>query len=108
VIVSIVAFPIALPGLMYFAAFVKAQTGNRGPSLLAGIILGGFALPVFGGLWILITKTSQYTYDFAGGSEGGDYFTARHAVLCIALVAADLVAVSVLAWLSPARESAWR
>ncbi len=108
VVLSIAAFPMIIPCVLYFAAFAKAQTGRRGPSVLAGLILGGFAVPILAGLWILITETNQYTYNFAGGSESGDYFTAAHAVLCIAIVAADIVAACALAWVSPARHSAWR
>jgi hypothetical protein len=108
VIFSIAAFPMIIPFVLFFTAFAKAQTGRRRPSLLAGLILGGFAIPIVGGLWILITETSQYTYNFAGGSEGGEYFTAGHAALCIALVVADVIVASTLAWLSPDRGSAWR
>jgi len=102
VIVSVAAIPIFLPAVLYFVAFARATNMQRSLSLVDGIVLVGFQAPMLAGLWILITKTGDFTYNFPGGSEGGEYFTRGHAVLCIALVAVDVVIASALARLSPA------
>jgi hypothetical protein len=89
ILVSIAAFPILIASVVLFVAFGKA-TAAQPLKAVDAIILVGFPIPVLVGLWILVTQTSQYTYNFAGGSEGGEYFTAGHALLCIALVVADV------------------
>ncbi len=108
VVFSIVAFPMVIPCVLLFIAFAKAQTEARSPSFLAGCILAGFLVPIFGALWKLVTDTAQFTYTFAGGSESGDYFTPRNAALCIAIIVADIALAAALAWISPARDNAWR
>ena len=102
VIVSVAAIPILLPAVLYFLAFARATSTQRSQSLLNGLVIVGFQAPILAGLWILITETREFTYNFPGGSEGGEYFTPRHAALLIAIVAADLVIASALARLSPA------
>ena len=101
VIVSIAAVPIWIAGALFMVAFARSTSGQRSLSLLGGLVLVGFQAPILVGLWILITETQQYTYNFTGGSEGGDYFTPGHGLLCIALVALDLFVVTLLARLSP-------
>lgn len=97
VIVSIVAFPLFVPCVLLIIAFARAARAQPPPTLLAGLVLGAFPVPLLVGLWILVTETGQFTYNFPGGSEGGEYFTRGHAVLCIVLVAVDLVFASLLA-----------
>jgi hypothetical protein len=102
VIVSIAAVPIWIAGGLFTIAFVRSTSTQRSLSLLGGLVLVGFQAPILVGLWILITETHQFTYNFAGGSEGGEYFTPGHALLCIVIVTLDLFVVTVLARLSPA------
>jgi hypothetical protein len=106
IIVSIAAFPILIAAVVLLFAFTKATAGRRLAAVDA-IVLVAFPVPVLVGLWILITQTSQYTYNFAGGGESGEYFTAGHAVLCIALVAADIVGACALALSAPTSRSAY-
>jgi hypothetical protein len=101
-IVSIAAIPILLPAVFFLLAFARATSKQRSQSLLGGLVLVGFQAPILVGLWVLITQTREFTYNFAGGSEGGEYFTPGHAGFCIAIVAVDLVIASALARLSPA------
>jgi hypothetical protein len=102
VIVSIAAFPILVPGALLIVAFAREQTVQAAPAWLTGVLLAGFPVPIVVGLWILVTRTAEFTYNFAGGSEGGEYFTPGHAVLCIALVATDVVVAAAVAGLRPA------
>jgi hypothetical protein len=102
VIVSVAAFPIVVPGVLLIVAFARAQTLQPAPAWLTGVLLTGFPVPLLVGLWILVTQTAEFTYTFPGGSEGGEYFTPGHAVLCIALVVADVVVAAALAGLRPA------
>ncbi len=98
VIVSIVAFPVVIPGVLFLLAFADAQAVRRPLSTAALLTIVLFPIPITAGLWILITHTAQYTYALAdGGSEGGDYFTPAHAALCIALIAIDIVVVALIA-----------
>jgi hypothetical protein len=106
IIVSIAAFPILIPCVILFIAFGKA-TAARPLKAVDAIVLVGFPVPVLVGLWILITQTSRYTYNFPGGGESGEYFTAGHAALCIALVAADIVGACALAISAPTSRSAY-
>jgi hypothetical protein len=101
VIVSIAAVPIWLAGALFMIAFVRATSTQRSLSLLGGLVLVGFQVPILVGLWILITETREFTYNFPGGSEGGEYFTPGHAVICIVIVMLDLFVVTVLARLNP-------
>ncbi|MDP9333095.1 MAG: hypothetical protein M3Q30_07280 [Actinomycetota bacterium] len=105
-IVSIAAIPIFLPAVFFLLAFARATRTQRSQSLFGGLVLVGFQAPILVGLWILITQTREFTYNFAGGSEGGEYFTPGHAGFCIAIVAVDLVIASALARLSPAPRDA--
>ena len=107
VIVSILAFPLIVASVLLLVAFAQATRTQLPrtqplPSLLTGFVLVAFPVPILVGLRILVTETAQYTYTFAGGSEGGEYFTRGHAGLCIALVTADVVVASLLARLGPA------
>ena len=105
-IVSVAAIPMFIPAVLFLLAFARATSTQRSLSLLGGLVLVGFQAPILVGLWILITETREFTYNFPGGSEGGDYFTPGHAGLCIAIVAVDLLIASALARLSgptPAR-----
>ncbi len=98
VIVSIVAFPVVIPGTLFLLGFADAQAVRRPLSPLAYVAIVLFPIPITAGLWILITHTAQFTYTLPnGGSEGGDYFTPAHAVLCIALIAIDIVVVALIA-----------
>lgn len=98
VFVSIVAFPVVIPGTLFLLAFADAQATRRSLSIPAYVAIVLFPIPLVAGLWILITHTAQYTYALAdGGSEGGDYFTPANAALCIALVAIDIVVVALIA-----------
>ena len=99
-IVSIAAIPILLPAVLLLLAFARATSAQRSQSLLGGLVLVGFQAPIVAGLWILITDTREFTYNFPGGSEGGEYFTPGHAAFCIAIVAVDLLIASALARLS--------
>jgi hypothetical protein len=105
---SIVGLPMLVPFVLLFVALGKEQSGTRSPSLLAGCILAGFLVPILAALSKLVTDTAQFTYAFPGGSESGDYSTPRNAVLCIAIIAADIAVAATLAWISPARDNAWR
>jgi hypothetical protein len=99
--VSIAAVPIWIQATLFLIAFARAETAKRSPSLRAGLILAVFPMPILAGLWLLVVNTRQFTYNFAGGSEGGEYFTPGHGLLCIALVALDVLVVTVLARRSP-------
>jgi hypothetical protein len=101
-----VAFPILIASVVLLFAFAKA-TAACPLTRLDALVLVGFPGPVWVGLWILITRTSQYTYNYAGGGESGEYFTAGHAALCIALVAVDIVAACALTLRAPTRRSAY-
>jgi hypothetical protein len=101
-IVSVAAIPILLPAVFLLLAFARATSRQRFQSFLGGLVLVGFQAPILAGLWILITETREFTYNFPGGSEGGEYFTPGHAGICIAIVAIDLVIAATLARLSPA------
>jgi hypothetical protein len=101
IFVSIVAFPMVIAGVVLIVAYSQASAVTPSPRLFGGLILGGFFVPILVGLWILITRTAQFTYRYAGGSEGGDYFTPGHAALCIGLVVADVLIVTSLAWRLP-------
>jgi hypothetical protein len=101
-IISILAFPFLISCVLLILAFAEAQTSQLSPLFVAALIFVIFPVPIAIGLRILITETREFTYAFPGGSEGGEYFTPAHAVLCIALVAADLAFVSVLARLTAA------
>lgn len=96
--VSIVAFPMLIPGVLLLRAYYQASAATRPPRFVTGFILGGFLVPILVGLWILITQTAQFTYSSGTGSEGGDYFTPAHGAFCIALIVADMAAASFLAW----------
>ena len=100
-IVSIAAVPIWIPATLFLIAFARAETAKRSPTLLAGLILAVFPVPILIGLWLLVTNTREFTYNFAGGSEGGQYFTPGNAVICIVIVTLDLFVMTVLARLSP-------
>jgi hypothetical protein len=101
-IVSVAAIPMFIPAVLFLLAFARATSTQRSLSLLGGLVLVGFQAPILVGLWILITETREFTFNFPGGSEGGDYFTPGHAGLCIAIVAVDLVITSAVARLNPA------
>lgn len=100
-IVSIAAVPILIPATLFLIAFARAETAKRSPTLRAGLILAVFPVPILLGVWVLITNTQEFTYNFAGGSESGEYFTPGHGLFCIALVTLDLLVVTLLARLSP-------
>jgi hypothetical protein len=102
VIVSIATFPLVVPCVLLIAAFIQSQRAQPPAPLLTGLVLVAFPVPVLVGLWILVTATAQFTYNFPGGSESGDYFTPGHAGLCIALVTVGIVLASLLARLGPA------
>ena len=102
VILSIVAFPLVVPGGLLLVAFIQSQHAQPSAPLLTGLVFVGFPVPLLVGLRILVTETAQYTYNFPGGSEAGDYFTRAHALQCIALVAVDVGVASFLARLGPA------
>jgi hypothetical protein len=91
VIVSIAAFPLVVPCVLLVVAFVRAQESGPAPALPTALLLGGFPVPLVAGVWILVTQTAQFTYNFSGGSESGEYFTPAHATLCIVLVVLDVV-----------------
>ena len=99
--VSIAAVPIWIPATLFLIAFARAETAKRSPSLRAGLILAAFPMPILAGLWLLVVNTRQFTYNFAGGSEGGDYFTPGHGLFCIALITLDILVVTLLARRSP-------
>jgi len=101
-IVSIAAVPMVLPAVFFLLAFARTTSTQRSQSRLGTLVLVGFQAPILVGLWVLITQTREFTYNFGGGSEGGEYFTPGHAGFCIAIVAVDLVIASALARLSPA------
>jgi uncharacterized membrane protein len=101
ILVSIVAFPILFAAALLLVAWAQATAGRR-ISGTDALVLVGFPIPLVFGLGILITQTSHYTYNFAGGSESGEYFTARNALLCIAIVVADVVGACALARRAPA------
>lgn len=101
IIVSVAAFPLVVPCVLLVVAFAQGQNAQPSSPLLTGLLLGGFPVPILVGLWILITRTGQFTYTFPGGSESGEYFTPAHAGLCIALVVVDVVVACVAARLSP-------
>jgi hypothetical protein len=97
VLVSVIAVPIWIASGFLIAAFARSTNARSRISGLDAFVFAGFALPIVAGLWILITETRQYTYNFAGGgSEGGDSFTRGNAVLCIAIVVADLLVATLL------------
>ncbi|HEY5077506.1 MAG TPA: hypothetical protein VIJ48_08395 [Acidimicrobiia bacterium] len=102
VILSIVAFPLVVPGGLLIVAFIQSQHAQPSAPLLTGLVFVGFPVPLLVGLRILVTETAQYTYNFPGGSEAGGYFTPAHALQCIALVAVDVGVASFLARLGPA------
>ncbi len=97
IVVSILAFPFLIACVFLVLAFAHAQTAKLSPMAVVALILVTFPVSIAIGLRTLILQTRQYTFTFPGGSEGGDYFTPAHAVLCIALVAIGLVVVATLA-----------
>lgn len=102
VILSIVAFPLVVPCGLLIVAFIQSQHAQPAAPLLTGLVFVAFPVPLLVGLRILVTETAQFTYNFPGGSEAGEYFTRAHAVQCIALVTVDVVVASLLARLGPA------
>ncbi|MGE5654901.1 MAG: hypothetical protein ACM3ZQ_11700, partial [Bacillota bacterium] len=88
IIVSVIAFPFLIASALLIAAFIQAQTGELSPWAAVALIFVGFPVSVAIGLRTLIFQTGEFTYTFPGGSEGGEYFTPAHAVVCIAFVVA--------------------
>jgi hypothetical protein len=97
IIVSVIAFPFLVAGGLLIAAFVRAQTAKLSPGGVVALIFVTFPVTVALGLRTLILQTREFTYTFPGGSEGGEYFTPAHAVVCIAFVVAGIAFVATLA-----------
>ena len=97
-LVSIAAFPIALPAFLLLLAFVRGEQARPSTPLLTGGIIAGFAALLAAALFSLVTMTSQFTYRApGGGSESGDFFTPAHAAVSIVIVCVAVVAATALA-----------
>ena len=96
-IAKIAAVPVWIPGALFIVAFVRRAQIESPPPLRVAILVAGFPTFVFGPLLTMITHTSQYTYSFPGGSEGGDYFTPGRAAFAIVVIVADVVAATLIA-----------
>ena len=103
IVVSILAFPFLIACVLLVLAFAQAQTAKVPPMAVVALIFVTFPFSIAIGLRTLIFQTREFTYNGpSGGSEGGDYFTPAHAVLCIALVAAGLAFCATLAYFTTA------
>jgi len=106
-LVSIAAFPIAVPAGLLLLAFVRGEHAQPSTPLLTGCIIAGFTAMLTVALYTLVTMTAEFSYNApGGGSESGDYFTRGHAVTSIVIVCVAIVSATGLSRLGPARERA--
>jgi hypothetical protein len=96
-ILSIAAFPILVPAVLFAVSYARASNRVVMPSkrtVIAGatfVILSVVAM----GVWLI--GWGEFNYVFPGGGESGEYVLPAHAVLTILLVGSNVAITTLLA-----------